>query len=267
MAAPEVNNSQSRASLMSRLRLSSLDMSPHADLLIRRLSHFAELSQEERAVLLAVTEKHRDIPAGFGLIAEGELLDSPRLLLAGWACRMRVFPDGRRQIFEFILPGEMYGLCQRPRAVALSTAMTLTQAVIADASPLREILAERQDEFPNLVAALYCAASLDEVHLLNQLIRVGHQSAYARVAHLVLELRQRLAAVGLAKGDTIALPLTQETLADALGLSIVHLNRTLQQLRRDGLIALKGGVLRLLAPDRLAEIADFHPPRIVQAAA
>lgn len=246
-------------------RLSSPNSPP--DLVVRRLSQFAQLSEAERAVLQALVKGRRDVAAGFRLLAEGELLDTPRVLLAGWACRMRIFPDGRRQIFEFILPGEMYGLCLRPQAVALSTAMTLTPAVIADAGPVGDILARRREEFPNLVAALHCAASLDEVHLLNQLIRVGRQSAYARVAHLFLELHERLATVGIANGDTIGLPLTQEIMADALGLSIVHLNRTLQQLRRDGLIALKGGVLRLLAPDRLAEIADFRPPHIVQAAA
>jgi CRP-like cAMP-binding protein len=252
---------------MPRLRLSSIEAPPHADLVIRRLSQFVDLSPAERALLHNVAHERRNVPAGFGLIAEGEQLDKPRLLLAGWACRLRVFPDGRRQIFEFILPGEMYGLCLRPQAVALSSAITLTPAIFADASAIREILAQRSTEFPNIVTALHCTASLDEVHLLNQLIRVGRQSAYARVAHLLLELHERLAIVGIATGDTIPLPLTQETMADALGLSIVHLNRTLQQLRRDGLIAFKGGVLRLLAPERLAEISGFRPPRITAAAA
>jgi CRP-like cAMP-binding protein len=252
---------------MSRLRSLQPDPSPQADLVIRRLSHYVTLTSQERALLHSLAANRREVPVGFGLIAEGEPLDTPRLLLAGWACRMRVFPDGRRQIFEFILPGEMYGLCLRPNAVALSSAVALTPVVIADASPIREILADGHSEFPNITAALYCMASLDELHLLNQLIRVGRQSAYERVAHLLLELHERLDSVGLASGDTIALPLTQEIIADALGLSIVHLNRTLQQLRRDGLIAFKSGVLRLLAPERLVEIADFRPPKIVQAAA
>jgi CRP-like cAMP-binding protein len=252
---------------MSRLAMPQVDAPPHADLVIRRLSHFVDLSAPERALLHSLAADRREHPTGTALIAEGEKLDRARLLLAGWACRMRVFPDGRRQIFEFILPGEMYGLCQRPNAVALSSAVALTSVAIADAGPIRDVLAGRKAGYPNLVDALYCAASLDELHLLNQLIRVGRQSAYERVAHLVLELHERLDAVGLASGDTIALPLTQEVIADALGLSIVHLNRTLQQVRRDGLIAFKSGVLRLLARERLIEIADFRPPKIVQAAA
>ncbi len=247
-------------------RLRSIAPGNPPDLVVRRLSHFAPLAENERALLRAIAENTREVPMGQCLVAEGERLDSPRLLLSGWACRMRTFPDGRRQIFEFILPSEMYGLCLRPHAVALSTLVTLTPAVIADAMPLRAVLNDKAS-YPNLIAALHVAASVDEANLLNQLIRIGRQSAYERVAHLILELRERLALVGLANADTIPVPLTQEMLADALGLSIVHLNRTLQQLRREGLIAFKSGVMRLLQPDRLTEIANFHPPKVTKAAA
>jgi CRP-like cAMP-binding protein len=251
---------------MPRLRTVVTNM-PAADLVIRRLQRFAHLTESERELLRAAADNNREVPAGFQLIAEGERLDNPRLLLAGWACRTRTFADGRRQIFEFILPGEMYGLCLRPLAVALAAAVTLTPAVIADASTIQDAYVHKQADYPNLTAALHCTASLDEAHLLNQLIRVGRQSAYERMAHLILELRERLFVVGLATADTLPLPLTQEMLADALGLSIVHLNRTLQQLRRDGLIVFKGGVMRLLAPERLAEIADFRPAKVTKVAA
>ncbi|MGH6871952.1 MAG: Crp/Fnr family transcriptional regulator [Rhizomicrobium sp.] len=248
-------------------RLRSLTPGPSPDLVARRLSRFAALSEAERALLRSLSETTRDVPAGQCLVAEGDRLDSARLLLAGWGCRMRTFPDGRRQIFEFLLPGEMYGLCLRPQAMSLSTIVTLTPATICDAAPLREVLCEKRHTYPGLAMALHCAAALDEVNLLNQLIRIGRQSAYERVSHLILELRERLTMVGLAGAETIPLPLTQEMLADALGLSIVHLNRTLQQLRREGLIAFKSGVMRLLQPERLAEIADFRPPKVTKAAA
>lgn len=248
-------------------RIRSITPGPAPDLIIRRLSRFAQLGEHERALLRSVTESPRDVPMGHCMVAEGDRLDNARLLLAGWGCRMRSFPDGRRQIFEFLLPGEMFGLCLRPQAVSLSTLVTLTPATICDASPLREVLCEKRHTYPNLATALHCTAALDEAHLLNQLVRIGRQSAYERVAHLILELRERLSAVGLAGVDTIPVPLTQEMLADALGLSIVHLNRTLQQLRREGLIAFKSGVMRLLQPERLAEIADFHTTKVTKAAA
>jgi CRP-like cAMP-binding protein len=250
---------------MPRLRTATPGNPP--DLVIRRLSRFAALAENERALLRSVAETPREVPIGQCLVAEGEKLENARLLLSGWACRMRTFPDGRRQIFEFILPGEMYGLCLRPQAMALSTLITLTPAVISDAQALKDVLCEKRSLYPNLNAALHIAQGLDEAHLLNQLIRIGRQSAYERVAHLILELRERLMLVGLASLDTLPVPLTQEMLADALGLSIVHLNRTLQHLRRENLIQFRSGVMRLLQPDRLAEIANFHSAKVTKAAA
>jgi CRP-like cAMP-binding protein len=205
------------------------------------------------------------VPAGTELIREGEALDSPRLLMAGWACRFRTLPDGRRQIFEFILPGDMYGLCLRPQAIALTTSLALTPVVIADAGRIGKAITTEPDSYAGLTEACYATASLDEAYLLNQLMRVGRQTAFERTAHFILEIHERLSAVGLAGETTVAIPLTQEIMADALGLSVVHLNRTLQQLRRNELIEFKGGLVRLLQPERLAEIASFRVPCVTQA--
>ena len=108
------------------------------------------------------------------------------------------------------------------------------------------------------------APAWQAAYLLNQLVRVGRQTAYERTAHLILEIHDRLTAVGIADGPTIPMPLTQEIIADALGLSVVHLNRTLQLLRRDHLIESRAGFVKLLQPDQLADLADFHPPVISQ---
>jgi len=237
---------------------------PPSDILVRRLSLYAQLSPAEIALLETLPLAPQDVGAGTELIVEGRLLDTPRLLVSGWACRFRMLPDGRRQIFDFILPGDMYGLCLRPQAIALTTAITLTQAQIADASALWVAIKERPDEFPGLSDACHNTASLEEAYLLNQLVRVGRQTAYERTAHLILEIHDRLNAVGLADGPTIPMPLTQETIADALGLSVVHLNRTLQLLRRDHLIESRAGFVKLLQPEQLADVADFHPPVISQ---
>jgi CRP-like cAMP-binding protein len=239
-------------------------VAPPSDILLRRLSHYAELSPAEIGLLEAMPLASQDVGVGTELIVEGRLLDTPRLLVSGWACRFRMLPDGRRQIFDFILPGDMYGLCLRPQAIALTTAITLTQAQIADASALWVAIKDRANEFPGLSDACHSTASLEEAYLLNQLVRVGRQTAYERTAHLILEIHDRLSAVGLADGATIPMPLTQETIADALGLSVVHLNRTLQLLRRDHLIESRPGFVKLLQPEQLADVADFHPPVISQ---
>jgi CRP-like cAMP-binding protein len=95
-------------------------------------------------------------------------------------------------------------------------------------------------------------------------MRVGRQTAFERTAHFILEIRERLGLVGLAGESSVSIPLTQEIMADALGLSVVHLNRTLQQLRRNQLIEFKSGLVKLLQPERLGEIANFRTPRVVQ---
>ncbi len=248
---------------MDRSRALGFDLESQGELLTRRLERFARLAPEELAMLESVTEKTEEFLSGTELVAEGQSLDAPHLLLSGWACRFRMLPDGRRQIFEFILPGDIYGLCLRPQAIALTTAVALTPVVIADASALGDAILNRSDDYPGLTAALHSTASLEEAYLLNQLMRVGRQTAYERTAHLILELHERLGIVGLADETSVTIPLTQEIMADALGLSVVHLNRTLQHLRRDQLIEFKSGLMRLLQPDRLADVADFRPPRIV----
>lgn len=251
---------------MERWRALGLDTSSHADLLVRRLSRLAQLSDRDVGLIHAMASHTEEIPAGTELIREGEALDSPRLLMAGWACRFRTLPDGRRQIFEFILPGDIYGLCLRPLAIALTTSLALTPVVIADAASLGAATTTDAESYPGLTEACYAAASLDEAYLLNQLMRVGRQTAFERTAHFILEIHERLSVVGLAGETTVAIPLTQEIMADALGLSVVHLNRTLQQLRRNELIEFKGGLVRLLQPDRLSEIANFRIPKVTQTA-
>jgi CRP-like cAMP-binding protein len=241
-----------------------MDAAGQRQLLLHRLVRFADLSAAEVDLVTSLPDKSEDYSIGTELVAEGQSLDTPRLLTSGWACRFRMLPDGRRQIFEFILPGDIYGMCLRPQAIALTTAIALTAVSIADASALGDAIINRSDEYPALTAACHSTASLEEAYLLNQLMRVGRQTAYERTAHLLLELHERLLIVGLADETTLPVPLTQEIMADALGLSVVHLNRTLQQLRRKELIEFKSGQVRLLQPDQLRDIADFRSPRITQ---
>ena len=222
---------------------------PVPDVVLRRLSQYARLSRGEENLLAALAANAHEVAAGAHLLAENEALNRPRLMLAGWGCRFRTLSDGRRQIFEFILPGDIYGLSHRPAATAPAAALALTRCTIAEAGGLGEAVLDAPGTHPGLVAACATAASLDEAWMLNQLMRVGRQNAYERLSHLFLEIAHRLETVGLADGGTISMPLTQEIIADAMGLSVVHLNRTLQQLRREGLIEFRNGTVRILEPD------------------
>jgi CRP-like cAMP-binding protein len=228
----------------------------------RRLSQYANFAPDEMAVLDGLGAMIERLPVGTELIMEREPLNRPRVLLTGWGCYYRVLSDGRRQIFSFVLPGDFYGLSLRPHAIALTGAVSLTNCTIAVGNALGDAVLNRPDNHPGLVAACAAAASLEEAWLLNQLTRVGRQTAYERLANLLLEILYRFETVGLANVNRFAMPLTQETIADAMGLSVVHLNRTLQQLRRDRLIEFRNGMVKLLQPEKLATIGDFRAPKI-----
>ena len=247
---------------MSRLPALDPERPDQAELIVRRLSQYADLASDETELLRSLSERPERLAAGTELIRQGERLENPRLLLAGWACRQRYMSDGRRQIFDFILPGDLYGLCLRPQAVALCHAVTLTRATISDATALGDAVIGHSDAYSGLATAALMSASMDEAYLLNQMVRIGRQTAYERVAHLIVELHHRLSIVGLASDNQMPLPLTQEIIADALGLSIVHLNRTLQQLRRDGIVEVRGGAARIIDGSRLRNISDFDAPYV-----
>jgi CRP-like cAMP-binding protein len=202
--------------------------------------------------------------AGTELVREGQALDAPMLLLEGWAVRQRILPDGQRQIFGFVLPGDPIGLCDRPDGHAIAATMALTDVTVAAMPVLAEALWRR-------IGALHQwgrdRLSLEERGLYDQVVRLGRQSAYQRLVHLILDFYYRLSHAGLAQDRGFAMPLTQEVLSDALGLSTVHTNRTLQQLRREGMIESHGQHVRLLDIGRLAQISDYHPPRRLKLAA
>ena len=168
-----------------------------------------------------------------------------------------MLPDGRRQIFSFLLPGDGFGLSRRP-GPELSTVAALTALETVDAEPMLDAI--HAGKAPGLARALSGIEPLEQTQLFDHMVRLGRQTAYERVAHFLLELQRRLEVVGLGDNQRFPLPLTQEILADALGLSIVHVNRTLQQLRRERLIELRSGVAILLERELLASIADYRLP-------
>ncbi|WP_170149491.1 Crp/Fnr family transcriptional regulator [Rhodoplanes roseus] len=238
-----------------------IDRKPH-ELLWRRLSSFAPLSDQERSIIRQTCAAPGQVRAGVELYVEGEPLSKPGALLAGWACRLRVLSDGRRQIFDFLLPGDLFGHPARAEPLAAASAATLTAVSIAGTGCLVEMVRE-PDRFPGLCRAWAAAQARQEAYLLNHVVRLGRQTAYERIAHLLVELGHRLDEIGFPLGSFVPMPLTQEVVGDALGLSVVHVNRTLQQLKRERLIETKAASVRLIEPDALAEIADFRLPRRV----
>lgn len=235
-----------------------------AEIVLRRLRSLAPLNDRETILVLDLGAHRQTHPHEVELYGEGYVIGRPKVLLSGWAARCRVLPDGRRQIFTFVLPGDAIGLCPRAEPIALSTTIGLTPTVTADAGPLAEAAFERAEEFPGIASAVTIAGLLEDASLLDHIVRLGRMTAYERMAHLLLELRWRLMAVGLGDERRFPMPLTQEVLADALGLSIVHVNRTLQHLRHEGLLETRGGYVELLKPEVLIATSDFRQPRPLQ---
>ncbi len=190
----------------------------------------------------------------------GEVLHPPRpgappfFMLSGWASLAREFDDGRRQVVAFLLPGDAVGFDLLTQSRESTRVGALTPVKI---QRVRQSLIGEITSSPGLSRALAIASDQQQTRLIDQVVRLGRQTAYERCAHLLLELHARLAEVGETQGDSFRLPVKQEVLADALGLSLVHVNRTLQQLRRDRLVEVHGGSAVLRNRQALAEICDF----------
>ena len=234
------------------------------DPIVRRLRSLANLSETDLELVRGLTERRERHSPGEQLIAEGDTAVRPRFVVSGWGCRQRLMPDGRRQIFSLLLPGDSFGFGARP---ALSSVIALTALETVDASPVQDAI--RGGAAPGLARAIAAAELLEDALLLDHAVRLGRLTAFERVAHFLLELQHRLETAGLGDRQRFPLPLTQEMLADTLGLSIVHVNRTLQQLRRAGLIELRSGVAILLEPEAMARTCDYRgaaPPPANRAA-
>lgn len=176
-----------------------------------------------------------------------------RLVMNGWVGLVRILSDGRRQILQLAIPGDV--ISAAPLAEAQLVA--LTYARTTDAGGLA--LAARRGDGSGLSRAWKLAEQDAQRCLLAQITRLGVMTAYERTANWIVELVRRHARAGLGDGRRMAWPVTQEVLADILGLSIVHVNRILQQLRRDRLIELRAGALHVLDPEQLAAAGLADP--------
>jgi len=232
----------------------------------RRLDALKPLSPGQAKRIEALGERFEAAPPGATLQGDGDALVRPTFILSGWACRQRLLPDGRRQIFSILIPGDAVGFCLGPSPVSSASAVALTKIVLAtfeapSYSPSSSApLSNGPSDSWGFAEHIRRSASLEEGLLLDHIVRLGRQTAYERTAHLLLELHWRLALIGQADERRFTMPLTQEVLADFLGLSIVHVNRTLQQLRRDRMIELSGSHVVMLDVPQLTVIADYQPP-------
>ena len=225
--------------------------------LLRKLRIFAELSSEEVALLNDITRDVRTTSTKRDIISEGAKPEHLHLIVQGWAVRYKVLSDGTRQITAFLIPGDLCDLHvtileQMDHSIAALT----TCRVAWVASDLFDRLTA---EHPRLTRALWWGTLVDAAVLRAWIVNLGRRDAYARIAHLLCELHYRMSMVGLTHNDRFDFPLTQSELADATGLTPVHVNRTVQSLRADGLIELSAKALKITDVGALQQAAGFDP--------
>lgn len=210
------------------------------NLLVRKLEQFAVLSGTDLRALetLLATAKTRQIGADQDIVRDGERPTECALILEGCVCRYKIVPSGRRQIMSFHIPGDicdLHGLLLRDMDHGIGT-LTPTSVAMLPHAALRALI----QKHPGIAEALWQDTLIDSSVFREWMIGIGRRSATQRIAHLLCELFVRYDAMGLAEEGGLALPVTQAELGDSLGLSTVHVNRVLQELRSQGLITLRG---------------------------
>jgi len=234
-----------------------VDEASFLDPLFRRWQRTATLSREDKRAVLALPWARRAFGRDSYLVREGEPTSVCTLLVSGFAFRQKLVSQGARQIISIHIAGEFVDLQNGLLEVADHNVQCLTRCVVAmvQKNALIELMASRD----NVARAIWLDTLIDSSIFREWVVNVGRRDAKQRIAHLLCELAARLnSADPQSDGSNYDFPLTQEQIADCTGLTAVHTNRTLQTLRRDGLISLSSSRLTILDWDRLAEIGDFN---------
>jgi CRP-like cAMP-binding protein len=225
------------------------------DRLIRKLAHRCSLSEEDRRAIQEAFGNPRLIEAGATLIREGDTLSRSTLVSSGWAYCYKEHVKGKRQIVEFLLPGDMHNPLGSALGFADCTLVTLTPVSLyqVPAARIRALVEQR----PQVAKAMRAAEEIRLTTLRETILGLGANSAFERLAHLLCSLHLRLRAVDLTVGTQCEMPLTQYLMAEAIGMTSVHLNRSIQALRAAGLIDLSGKQLTIPDLARLQAAAQF----------
>ena len=228
-------------------------ISVHLTKLRRRISISSE---EERAIRDSVIET-RKVAADQIVIRTGQELNSSNILLDGWMARTKDLPGGERQVTELHVAGDFADLHGFTLKRLDHDVVTLSECTIGVVP--HERLQQITERFPRLAHFYWFSANVDAAITRELALSLGQRSAMSRMAHLFCELYLRLDAVGRARPDGYAFPLTQRELSECLGLTVVHANRTIQELRRRGLVELENRELTILDRRGLEGIAEFDP--------
>lgn len=216
------------------------------------LARGADMRPADADTIQRLATKMETYPAG-AFIAPGRQASGAKWIVSGWLCQVRILPDARRQIFSVLLPGDV--VATRPlRTAGACSLLALTRVDCYDAT---QMLAAAKDDGEREVLreAFEASLSLAEERKYDHIVRLGRHTAAERITNLLLELHDRLVPLGFVENETFRMPLTQEHLADALGLSLVHVHRTLKVLRSRGLVDMRMGQVTLVRPEKVEQLA------------
>ena len=230
----------------------------HDHPLIRKLeSQGLRLSDEEQSALLAMPMQVESLRADQDIVREGDRPTRSCLILEGYVAMYKVTPTGKRQIVAFHLAGDIPDL-QSSQLEVLDTSLgTLTAAKVAFIR--HEAINEVCERHYRVARAFWRQTLIDAAIFREWVVNVGRREALNALAHVMCEFVVRMRAMGLAEDHQCDLPMTQAELGDALGISTVHVNRTLMELRGQELIVLENGTLTIPDWDRLREAGEFDP--------
>jgi len=221
----------------------------------RKLSAFVALPPSDLAALSDVYKRRRKFAVGRDMVHDGQTDQAAYIIASGWVCSYKLLADGSRQIVDIQIPGDFLGL----RSVLFRTADFNAQPITpVEASEVRAVdLLAAFSQTPRLATAILWAVSRDTAMVVEHLVNLGRRTAMERTAHFLLELGARLRLVGLGDKTGYKCPLSQYLLADTLGLSSVHINRVLRDLRETGLLTFQKGRVTFDDYDGLVTLANF----------
>ena len=223
---------------------------------LRATNAFKPVTNQELMSIEAFRMGTSHVAAGRAIISEQSPVDKLFTLYAGWAFRYKTLSDGRRQILNFLLPGDFIGLQQEfaDRPMHGIEALTDVSLCIFPRGGLLELFSKT----PGLGYSMTWLSAREEGLVDDNLLTAGQRNASERVAMLLMHLYRRMELIGLTDEGSIEFPITQQHIADTLGLSLVHTNKTLSRLHKLGLHDIRNGRLKLLNTKALERIADYY---------
>jgi len=233
-----------------------MDLSHVLERMTRKFARRASLDDRDKQALMALPFSRRVVEAGRYLVREGDLTQESMLLLSGFAFRHKMTADGERQIVSIHIPGDFVDLEGALLKVADHSVQALTRTEIATIA--RQEIIALIDSHPRVGRAMWVDTLVDGSIYREWVMNVGRRQAKERIGHLLCEFARRLEIAGLGDTSGYEFPMTQEQLADATGLTPVHVNRTLKALEVEGLIVRNKRFIKIPDWERLRDLSGFN---------